>query len=357
MSKMIEQRAFGRTHDGRDVTCFTLSAENRIALEVLDYGAIVRCLYVPRRDGEWSDVVLGYDDISSYEIDVSYMGAVIGRYANRIRNSSFELDGVAYHVAANEGKHQLHGGRRGFDKAVWHAVSFESPDTVGLVLEHVSPDGDEGYPGALDVRVTYTIGVSGVFSVDYHATASRATPLNMTQHSYFNLSGEGDVLDHELMIDASHFLEIDSDILPTGNMRPVDDTPLDFRRSRLIGSGIDAKHDQVLLARGYDHTFVFGAKNDSINRAARVVDPSSGIAMEVFTTEPGMQFYSGNFLAPQHGGKRGRRYQPRSGFCLETQHFPDSPNHPEFPSTILRPGEEFASRTEYRFSLDDDLRK
>jgi aldose 1-epimerase len=200
--------------------------------------------------------------------------------------------------------------------------------------------------------VTYTIDVSGVFGIDYHATTDRATPLNMTQHSYFNLHAAGDVLDHELTIDSSKFLEIDSEILPTGNIRSVDDTPLDFRRPRLIGSDIGALHEQLLFARGYDHTFVLNTSKSSVERAARVVDRSSGIAMEVFTTEPGMQFYSGNFLAPRRAGKRGQRYQPRSGFCLETQHFPDSPNHPEFPSTILRPGEEFISRTEFRFGLE-----
>jgi aldose 1-epimerase len=346
---MIQQRAFGRTQDGRDVTCFTLSAEDRISLEILDYGAIVRCLYVPGREGTLLDVVLGYDDISGYEMDASFMGAAIGRYANRIRNSCFELEGVAHHVSANEGRHQLHGGRTGFDKVVWRAEPFESSDSVGLVLEHVSPDGDEGYPGTLTARVTYAIDVSGVFAVDYHATTDRATPLNMTQHSYFNLHAAGNVLDHELTIDSSKFLEIDSEILPTGNIRPVDDTPLDFRRPKLIGSDIGALDEQLLFARGYDHTFVLNTRKSSVERAARVVDRSSGIAMEVFTTEPGMQFYSGNFLAPPRAGKRGQRYQPRSGFCLETQHFPDSPNHPEFPSTILTPGEEFISRTEFRF--------
>jgi aldose 1-epimerase len=321
-------------------------------LEVLSFGAVVRCLFAPDRNGRLVDVVLGYDDLSSYESDRSYMGAAIGRYANRIRDGIFTLDGSEYHLSRNEGLHHLHGGERGFDKVVWRSSPFEDSGTIGVVLEHTSPHGDEGYPGELVVQLTYSLSPANEFSVEYHATADRATPVNLTNHGYFNLSGEGngDVLDHELKIYADRFAEIDSDLLPTGNLLSVEGTPFDFRQSEAVGARIADDHEQLRRAGGYDHNFVLGDGDSALARAARVFDPLSGVEMEVLTTEPGMQFYSGNFLNPDRPGKGGNVYQRRGGFCLETQHFPDSPNHPEFPSTILRPGEEYKSRTEYRFS-------
>jgi len=313
-------------------------------VDVLDYGAIIQSLHVPDRLGRDVDVVLGYDDLASYELDRASLGAAIGRYANRIRNATFSLDGTRYELRANAGPHHLHGGLRGFGKVVWRARPFEYTDTIGVILEYTSRDGEEGYPGNLDVQITYSISGSNVFSVDYRATSDRPTPVNLTQHSYFNLAGEGsgDVLGHELMIHANSFTPIDESLLPTGALALVDGTPLDFRVPRPIGAR--------MLVRGYDHNFVLNRASAPPSPAARVADPASGVVLEVFTTEPGMQFYSGNSLDASQPGKRGHRYGSHAGFCLETQHFPDSPNQPAFPSTILRPGDEFRSRTEFRFS-------
>jgi aldose 1-epimerase len=342
----VRQEIFGRTRDGRDVTAYVLETRNRMTVEVLDYGAIVRTLCVPDTNGRLVDVALGYDDIASYEDDRSYLGAAIGRYANRISAGRFRLDGKTYQLATNDGPNHLHGGNRGFNKVVWRAQPFEDGETLGIALTHTSHDGDQGYPGNLDVEIKYTVSSSGAFSVEYRARADAPTPVNLTQHSYFNLAGEGagDILGHEIMIDAKSFAEIDSKLIPTGKLLNVEGTPLDFRKARAIGARIEDVNEQLSRAGGYDHNYVLERP-----LAARVFTPASGIAMEVVTTEPGMQFYSGNFL---NGlvGKKGHRYARRAGLCLETQHFPDSPNHPEFPSTILRPGNLFHSRTTYHFS-------
>lgn len=352
-SSRIRQTAFGRTSDGQNVTRFTLDGVGGMRLEVLDYGAIVRGLHVPDRHGRMVDVVLGYDDLPSYEDDRLYVGVVIGRYANRIRGGTFVLDGTTHHLPTNDGSHHLHGGFRGFGKVVWRARPFEDAETVGVMLEYSSKDGEEGYPGNLEVQIGYAISSANVFSVDYRSVADRPTPVNLTQHSYFNLSGEGsgDVLGHELTIYADAFTEIDGSLLPTGTLLPVDGTPLDFRLTRQIGDGIRARHEQVRVAGGYDHNFAINRASASLSPAARLADPASGVMMNVFTTEPGLQLYSGNFLDGIYSGKRGHRYDPHAGVCLETQHFPDSPNQPGFPSTILRPGDELRSRTEFRFSI------
>lgn len=348
----MQQNAFGRTREGEETTRFTLQAGSRMRLEVLDYGAVVQGLYVPDRHGRVVDVVLGYDDLASYEQDRFYVGAAIGRYANRIRRGTFVLDGTPYHLTANDGPHHLHGGLRGFGKIVWRARPFENPETVGVILEHASRDGEDGYPGNLDVQITYTISGADTFSVDYRATSDRPTPVNLTQHSYFNLSGEGsgDVLGHELTIHADRFAEIDDSLLPTGVLAAVEGTPLDFRLPHLIGARIGSSHEQLRMARGYDHHFVLNHEGAAPSPAARVTDPASGLVLEVLTTEPGVQFYSGNVLDGSRPGKRGHRYGRHAGFCLETQHAPDSPNQFRFPSTILRPGQELRSRTELRFS-------
>lgn len=325
-------------------------------LDVLDYGAIVQGLHVPDHLGRVVDVALGYDDLSSYEQDRASLGAAIGRYANRIRGATFSLDGKRYELPANDGPHHLHGGLRGFGKVVWRSRAFEDTDTIGVILEYTSRDGEEGYPGNLDVQITYALSVarlgSNGFSVDYRATSDRPTPVNLTQHCYFNLAGEGsgDVLGHDLAIHADSFTPIDESLLPTGALALVEGTPLDFRVPRPIGARIRSMHEQLRLARGYDHNFVLNRVSPLPSAAARVAAPASGVVLEVFTTEPGMQFYSGNSLDASHPGKRGHRYGPHAGFCLETQHFPDSPNQPTFPSTILRPGDELRSRTEFRFS-------
>lgn len=351
---MTSPCAFGRTSDGQAVSRFTLQAVGGMRLEVLDYGAIVHALSVPDRHGRVADVVLGYEDLTGYEQDRFYVGAVIGRYANRIREGTFALDGKRYCLPTNDGSHHLHGGVRGFGKVVWRARPFEDAEMVGVVLEHTSRDGEEGYPGNLEVQITYAVSGSNVFSVDYRATSDRPTPVNLTQHSYFNLAGEGsgDVLGHELTIYADSFTPIDDSLLPTGTLAPVDGTPLDFRLAQRIGARIRASHEQLRLVAGYDHNFVLNRASAALAPAARVVGPASGRVLEVFTTEPGMQFYSGNFLDASHPGKHGHRYHRHAGFCLETQHFPDSPNQPDFPSTILRPGDELRSRTEFRFPAE-----
>lgn len=353
-SSRIRQSAFGRTGSGEEITRFTLQGMAGMRLDVLDYGAIVQGLLVPDRHGRVVDVVLGYDDLSSYEQDPFYLGASIGRYANRIRRGTFVLDGKQYHLSVNDGPHHLHGGVRGFGKVVWRAHPFEDAAAVGVMLQYTSRDGEEGYPGNLDVQVTYAISGSNVFSVDYRATSDRPTPVNLTHHSYFNLSGEGsgDVLGHELTIHADSFTPIDDSLLPTGALASVEGTPLDFRRTRPIGARIGSSHEQMRMARGYDHNFVLNRAGAAPSPAARVADPASGLVLEVLTTELGMQFYSGNFFdaSPPQPGKRGHRYGRHAGFCLETQHFPDSPNQSGFPSTILRPGQELGSRTEFRFS-------
>jgi aldose 1-epimerase len=351
-SSRIRQAPFGRTSDGQDVTRFTLHGVGGVRLEVLDYGAIVHCLYVPDALGRVIDVVLGYDDLPSYEHDRLYVGAAIGRYANRIRGGTFILDGRTHHLSTNDGPHHLHGGFRGFGKVVWRAQPFEDAETVGVMLEYSSPDGEEGYPGNLDVQIRYAISSANVFSIDYRCTSDRPTPVNLTQHSYFNLAGEGsgDVLEHELSIHADAFTEIDGSLLPTGTLAAVEGTPLDFRLTTRMGDRIRASHEQIRIAGGYDHNFVLSRASADLSPAARVVNPTSGLVMEVFTTQPGMQLYSGNFLEVIHRGKHGHQYGRHDGFCLETQHFPDSPNQPGFPSTILRPGDELRSRTEFRFS-------
>ena len=349
----IQQTAFGGTSSGEAVTCYTLSGSGGLQVDVLDYGAIVHRLFVPDRAGKRLDVVLGFDELSVYERDSLYVGVVVGRYANRIRGAMFTLDAKQFRLSKNDGPNHLHGGLRGFGKVMWRATAFEEADALGLVLTHTSTDGEEGYPGNLEVEVTYRVSSSNVFSVDYRAQSDRPGPVNMTQHSYFNLSGEGsgDVLAQELMINAESFTEIDGSLLPTGVISPVAGSPLDFRTPQPLGARIDALHEQTRIAGGYDHNFVLSHGPGELSLAARASDPASGVIMDVFTTEPGLQLYSGNFRAPIYLGKHGHPYDRHAGFCLETQHFPDSPNQPAFPSTILRPGDELRSRTEFRFSV------
>lgn len=349
---MTSPHAFSRTAYGQAVTRFTLQGAGGMRLEVLDYGAIVHALHVPDRHGHLADVVLGYDDLTGYEQDRFYLGAVIGRYANRIREGTFHLDGKPYSLPRNDGTHHLHGGRQGFGKVMWEARLFEDAEKAAVVLEHTGKDGEEGYPGNLAVQITYAVYRSNTFSVDYRATTDRPTPVNLTQHSYFNLAGEGsgDVLGHELTIHADSFTPLDDSLIPTGAVLPVIDTPLDFRRPHRIGTRIGSGHDQLRVANGYDHNFVLNRTGDALSPAARVVEPVSGRALEVFTTEPGLQLDSGNLLDGSHLGKHGHRYERHAGLCLATQHYPDSPNQAGFPSTILRPGSELHSRTEFRFS-------
>ncbi|UCF21581.1 MAG: galactose mutarotase [Gemmatimonadota bacterium] len=342
---------FGTMPDGRAVQLYTLTNAHGARARITDYGGIVTHLFVPDRNGELADVVLGYDSLADYLRDSSYFGAIVGRYANRIARGKFTLEGVEYSLAVNNGPNHLHGGLRGFDKVVWEAEPYSNADEAGLRLTYVSPDGEEGYPGRLTATVTYALDNQNQLRIDYSAEADQPTIVNLTHHGYFNLAGEasGDILGHELTLAASRFTPIDSTLIPTAELVPVTGTPLDFRRPTSIGARIGDAHEQLRYAGGYDHNFVLDEAGGSLRLAARVYEPSSGRVMEVYTTQPGIQFYSGNFLDGSDVGKGGVPYEHRTGFCLETQHFPDSPNKPEFPSTVLRPGEEYTSTTIYRF--------
>lgn len=338
--------------DGRPVERITLHDGRGMEVRLLTRGGVIQAVRVPDRNGVLADVALGYDTLDGYLADTGFHGALIGRYANRIARGRFTLDGRAYTLATNDGPNHLHGGPGGFHTVIWNAEPFQDARGVGVVLTHVSPAGTEGYPGTLRVRVTYTL-VDHEIEVDYHATTDAPTPVSLTQHTYFNLAGHGagDVLDHELQLHASHFTPVDATLIPTGEIRPVAGTPFDFTTPGRIGARIDEDDEQLRRAGGYDHNLVLGESAGSGARlAARLREPTSGRVLEVLTTEPGVQFYSGNFLTGVPG-KEGRAYAWRSGLALETQHFPDSPNQPGFPSTILRPGAEYASRTVYRFSV------
>lgn len=348
----VSRAGFGVMPDGEAVDGFTLTNPDGVEVRAITYGGIIVSLHVPDRDGRLGDIVLGYDSLDGYLEDSPYFGAIVGRYANRIAKGQFSLDGAAYTLATNNGPNHLHGGVRGFDKVVWDADPFEGNSGVGVVFTHTSPDGDEGYPGAVTVRVTYTLTPSNELIVDYAATTDRATPLNLSQHSYFNLAGDGrrDVLDHVLWINGAHFTPVDATLIPTGVIAAVAGTPFDFTQPTTIGARIDADHGQLRNGGGYDHNFVLDPEGSGLEHAARVEEPTGGRVLDIYTTEPGLQFYSGNFLDGSITGKGGQVYGHRYGFCLETQHYPDSPNQQGFPSTILRPGEGYRSRTVFAFS-------
>jgi len=350
--RSVEAVPFGTTAAGEAVELYRVRSPGGVAVEVATYGGTIISLRTPDRHGRPGDIVLGFETLGPYLNGSPYFGAIIGRYGNRIAGARFRLGGVTYRLSPNAGSDHLHGGYRGFDKVVWRAEPFESGGAAGVVFEHTSPDGTEGYPGSLDVRVRYTLSDDGDLAFDYAARSDRPTPVNLTQHSYFNLSGagSGDVLGHELMLHADAFTPVDESQIPTGEIRPVDGTPFDFRKPTSIGARIDGDDEQLRRGGGYDHNFVLTRPGGGLEPAARVVDPSSGRVLEVQTTEPGVQLYTGNLLDGSIRG-RGGAYGPRSGFCLETQHFPDSPNQQTFPSTILRPGEEYRSRTVLTFGV------
>ena len=349
----VAESPFGTLPDGRPVRRFHLWNDG-LEMDVMEYGAVITSLRTPDRDGRLADVVLGHDTLQGYLDHSPYFGAVVGRYANRIAHGRFTLDGVTYQLACNDGPNHLHGGTRGFDKVLWTGTPVVREGEPGVALTYVSADGEEGYPGRLEVRVTYLVGAGGALRVEYQATTDRATVINLSQHSYFNLSAKStDVLAHELMINASTFTPVDSALIPTGELRPVRGTPFDFRIATPIGFRIAEPDRQLAVAAGYDHNFVLDRGNTrALTLAARVREPMSGRTLEVTTTQQGLQFYSGNFLDGSITATDGRRYGHRSGFCLETQHFPDSPNHPAFPSTTLRPGEEYFETTVMRFGVE-----
>lgn len=350
---------FGTTPDGSAVEVFTLTNRRGLKMRVMTYGASVLSLEVPDRHGKLADVVLGYHTLEEYLSDPSFHGAVAGRYANRIANARFSLDGVSYQLAANNEPAgipcALHGGLKGYDKVVWSAEGLSREDAQGVRFRHLSPDGDEGYPGNLEVSITYWLTEGDEWQIEYAAVTDIATPVNLTQHAYFNLKGEGSgtILDHELTLNAARFTPVSAGLIPTGELRPVSGTPLDFTTAKEIGARIEADDEQIRFGRGYDHNFVLDHADGDLTLAARVYEPKSGRVMEVLTTEPGLQFYTGNFLTGKQLGKSGQPYRFRDGLCLETQHFPDSPNQPAFPNTILRPGETRRSTTIYRFSVQE----
>ncbi len=347
---------FGSLPDGREATLYTLNSPAGMMMAVTDYGGIITSLTAPDRDGILEDIVLGYDNLNAYLEETPYFGAIIGRYGNRIAGGSFSLDGETYELAVNNGENHLHGGLKGFDKVLWDAEPFSDGEDRGIVFRYVSRDDEEGYPGNLTVEVTYRLTSDDRVVFTYEATTDAATPVNLTQHSYFNLAGpsSSSILDHQLTLSADSFTPIDVGLIPTGEIRSVAGTAFDFRTPVDIGARIDSGGEQLDFGLGYDHNFVLSDTTEGLRLAARVFEPESGRIMKVFTTEPGIQFYSGNFLDGSLMGKNGNPYEYRSGFCLETQHFPNSPNQPDFPSTILRPGETYSTQTVYAFSTDGD---
>ncbi len=340
----VQKQSFGQLADGTAIDLFTLTNSRGLKASLMTYGAILVSLEVPDRDGKPGDIVLGYDSLDGYVKNNPYFGSVVGRYGNRIAKGRFTLDGVTYELATNNGENHLHGGIKGYDKIVWEAEPVEGGEEVGVEFRHLSPDGEEGYPGNLNIAVTYLLTNRDELKIAYEATTDKPTPVNLTHHSYFNLAGEGDILGHELMIQADGYTPVDAGLIPTGEIRPVTDTPFDFTTPHTIGERI------AQVEGGYDHNFVLRSGGGYLDLAVRVFEPGSGRIMEISTTEPGLQFYSGNFLDGTIIGKGGRRYEKHAGFCLETQHFPDSPNKPQFPSTILRPGEGYKSLTIHKFS-------
>ena len=352
MHSRVDREPFGQLADGRTIEAITLS-NGRVHLRVLTLGAIIQSLHAPDRDGKLDDVVLGYDSLNDYVGDTRYFGAIVGRYANRIAGARFTLDGTTYQLPANDGVNHLHGGPEGFSRAVWTAEPFEENAAAGVRLGLTSRDGDSGYPGTLLVTATYTLTDANELIVDFAATTDRATPVNLSQHSYFNLAGHdrGDVLSHELMLAASRYTPVGPTLIPTGELRDVAGTPFDFRRAAPIGSRMHDGDEQLRIGNGYDHNFVLDrAPNSAASFAARLCEPTSGRVLDVHTTEPGLQLYTGNGLDEHAVGKEWRVYGQYSGVALETQHFPDSPNQPHFPSAILHPGTELHSRTIFTFS-------
>jgi aldose 1-epimerase len=343
----IDKMGFGKTSDGTPVELYVLK-NGKTAVKVMTYGAIVTEIDTPDRDGKEGDIVLGFDNLEGYLGKHPYFGATVGRVANRIAKAKFTLNGKDYTLAQNDGPNTLHGGLKGFDKVVWKAEEVKSPDGPSVKMSYRSPDGEEGYPGNLDVSVTFTVTDENELRIEYTATTDKATPINLSNHSYFNLGGRTSesILGHELMLEASRYTPVDSTLIPTGEIAPVAGTPLDFTKPTAIGARIDQLKGEP---KGYDHNFVLDS-GTSVVLAARAYDPKTGRVLEMLTTEPGVQFYSGNFLDGTNVGKDGIAYRKHHGFCLEAQHYPDSINHPNFPNAVLEPGATYRQKTIYRFS-------
>jgi len=342
----VTKAPFGRDTDGTPVDIYTLD-DGTIQARIMTYGGVIVSLKTPDREGKMADIVLGLDSLDGYEGKVPYFGALIGRYANRIAHGEFKLDGKTYTLPKNDGDNTLHGGTRGFDKVVWKAEEIAN----GIQLTHVSPDGDQGFPGTLTAVVRYTL-VGNALRIDYSATTDKDTVVNLTNHSYFNLAGQGtgDILKQEMKINASQYTPVNANLIPTGKLAPVAGTPFDFRKLTPIGERINADNEQLRLGKGYDHNWVLDKPAGKMGLAAEAYDPGSGRVLQVFTTQPGIQFYTGNFLDGTITGKDGKVYGHRFAFCLETQHFPDTPNQPSFPTAELKPGQHYHQVTEFKFT-------
>jgi aldose 1-epimerase len=348
MSDVIKEQ-FG-TADGAGIDLFTLNNSQGIELKITNYGGIITSIKAPDKDGKLDDVVLGYETLDEYLRGSRYFGAIIGRYANRIARGKFSLNGTVYSLARNRGENHLHGGIKGLDKVVWKAKEVGSSEGVGLELAYLSKDGEGGYPGNLQARVTYILTDNNDLRIEYFATTDKDTVVNLTNHSYFNLAGNGTVLEHELMLESDQFTVVDKDLIPTGETRSVSNTPMDFTRATPIGLRINQSDEQLIFAGGYDHNFVLRESSKALKPAAKLSELVTGRTLEIFTTQPGIQFYLGNFPGGSIIGKGGRVYEKHAGCCLETQHFPDSPNQPSFPTTVLKPAQQYGHESVLRFS-------
>ncbi len=351
-TRMIEKSSFGRLADGTEIARYTLKNRSGMQVTISEYGAAVTSLLVPDRSGTFADVVAGYDSLSGYVNDKSYFGAIVGRYGNRIGKGRFTLDGKTYQLTINNGENHLHGGMHGFNKVVWSAETTQADSSQSVRLTYVSRDGEEGYPGNVTLHVTYTLDDNNELVVDYEGTTDQPTILNPTHHSYFNLTGSfaNTILDHQLMIDADYYTPVDTGLIPTGELARVDRTPMDFRTPTRIGARIQEPFEQLVRGKGYDHNWVLRNYTGRVRSVAEVYEPTSGRLLTVLTDQPGLQFYSGNFLDGSARGKNGIAYAYRTGLCLEAQHYPDSPNKPQFPPVVLRPGEHYRQTTMYRFA-------
>ncbi|MTI31250.1 aldose epimerase family protein [Xanthovirga aplysinae] len=348
----FQPQSFGKLQDGRETLLYTLSNKQGMEVKISNYGGVIVSIKVKAKNGDFKDVVLGYDSVSGYEKDNYFIGTLVGRFANRIAKGKFTLNGKSYTLAQNNGENHLHGGPGGFHRALWETEAFQSDEGKGLKLSYFSKDGEEGYPGNLKIAVSYFLAEDNSLSVTYWATSDQPTVINFTQHSYFNLSGDpqNKILNHQLMINADSFLPTDSTAIPTGERRNVKGTSFDFLNPQTVGSRIEHDDEQLKIGSGYDHCWVLNKEGNELSLAATLCEPESGCFMEVFTTEPGVQFYAGNFLDDAMIGKKGQVCGKRSALCLETQHFPDSPNRPDFPSVVLNPEKEFKSTTIFKFS-------
>ncbi len=348
----VSKAPFGKTSGGKPVAIYTLTNPGGMEAKITNYGGIVTQLHVPDRNGQLGDVVLGYDKLSSYIKASPYFGCIAGRYANRIAKGRFSIEGTEYQLATNNGENHLHGGKVGLDKRVWNAKEVRGIGRAGIELSYLSPDGEEGYPGNLDCKVTYWLSVQNELEIQYEATTDKATHLNLTHHSYFNLAGagSGDILNHEVELFADKFVPTDAGNIPLGKLDSVKGTPFDFLSPHTIGERIGQKDQQLSVGKGYDHNWVINSTGKGLELAARVTEAKSGRVMEVLTDQPGIQFYTGNFLDGSNVGKDGKIYQHRNAFCLETQKFPDSPNNPSYPSSLLEPGQTYKHMCVYRFS-------